>query len=100
VACRDRGPQWNDSQEATLIRAIAASFADVLAAEAALDGLRELLVVAPGQVRLAHLGHASYPVVPDTVLAGRFDDADVAAVRAVVERCGGRVLTDVDNDWT
>ncbi len=82
------------------MRAIAASFSDVLAAEAALEGLRTLLVFAPGQVRVARLGHASYPVVPDTVLAGRFREADVAAVREVVENFGGRVLTDVDNDWT
>jgi hypothetical protein len=82
------------------MRAIAASFSDTLAAEAALDGLRKLLPVAPGQVGLARLGHASYPVVPDTVLAGRFNEGDVAAVREVVQRFGGQVLTDVDNDWT
>ena len=95
------GTHWQDiSGGAAPIRAIAASFSDALAAEAALDGLRRRLVVTPGQVRLARLGHPSYPVVPDTVLAGRFDEADVAAVREVVERFGGRVLTDVDNDWT
>ncbi len=82
------------------MRAIAASFSDTLAAEAAMDGLRKLLVFAPGQVGLARLGHASYPVVPDTVLAGRFDEGDVAAVRELVEHFGGKVLTDVDNDWT
>jgi hypothetical protein len=82
------------------MRAIAASFSDTLAAEAALDGLRKLLPFAPGQIGLARLGHAAYPVVPDTVLAGRFDESDVAAVREVVERFGGQVLTDVDNDWT
>lgn len=78
------------------MHAVAASFSSLLAAQAA----RAALVIAfPGRLgslRVAPLGHATYPVIPQHVLAGDFDDADLAAARRIVEEYGGSVVADVD----
>lgn len=82
------------------MHSLAASFATLPAAEAASKALEVALPLASGQVRVATLGHTTYPVVPDSVLAGRFDDADVAAVCDIVARFGGTIVTDVDTRQT
>ena len=47
-------------------------------------------------VRLAPLGNADHPDGPTTVLAGRFGDDVMAAVRTAVAEMGGTVVMDVD----
>jgi len=78
------------------MRTVAASFSTLPAAEGALAALGAAFDLAPGQVKLALLGHTTYPADPDRIMAGRFEDADVIAVREIVERFGGTIVTDVD----
>ena len=83
------------------MRTLAASFRTQSAAAAALVALGDVMPLARGQVRLAALGHPWYPAgVRGNLLAGRFDEHDVAEVRALIERFGGRIVTDIDTQRT
>jgi hypothetical protein len=51
-------------------------------------------------VRIAPLGQASGPYGPTTVLAGRFTDDVIAAVRSSLAQLGGTVVFDADERET
>ena len=81
------------------MRVLAAKFADREAALRVLESLRAAYDLGPHDAEVAPLGE------PDdgdrsTVLAGRFHDARLAAIRDTISRAGGLVVADVDEGWT
>jgi hypothetical protein len=77
---------------------LAASFANEAAAEAALSHLLRRFGGHHEEIRVSPLGRASDPTGPGAVLAGRFEDDVLDAVRAAVEAAGGSII--VIRDWT
>jgi histone H3/H4 len=78
------------------MRIVAASFMEHVVATAAMNRLSDELGVGHGTIRVAPLGRAAEPHGPTVVLAGRFQDDAVGAVRTVVEELDGTVVIDVD----
>ena len=81
------------------MRILAASFMTAAAATKALDALNRQFGAAD-DVRLAPLGHAGRRGGPTMVLAGRFADGVVDAVRRAVKKFGGTVVVDTDERAT
>ena len=72
---------------------VGARFRALAGARAALRAIRTSVGVAPGDVAVRPLGGTRYETpIDDFVLAGRFDDRDVAAVINAVHANGGRVI--------
>jgi hypothetical protein len=78
------------------VRVIAATFRDETAAERVLGRLREAFELRRTDAELAPLGVVGSDLDEATLLAGRFYDDRVPTIRALIERCGGRVVMDVD----
>jgi hypothetical protein len=72
---------------------IGARFGDAGTANDALGELRDRIAVAPGDLGLRALGSLRYerPAV-GVVVAGRFEQADVDAVVAIMVRHGGEIV--------
>ena len=81
------------------MRVIAVTFADVAAANTALERLRTRFAMGPGDASVAPLGSVEGRG-PAAVLAGRFEDRDVSEVRDLLVAGGGVVVSDVDESWT
>ncbi len=82
------------------MRVLAARFIDAAAADRALAHLRHRLELGSDDASLAPLGGTDQPTDGSVVLAGRFRESRVAAVRRFIEASGGVVVTDVDEGWT
>jgi hypothetical protein len=81
------------------MRILAASFMTLASATKALDALNRQFGT-EDDVRLAPLGRAGGPGGPTMVLAGRFADDVVEAVRRAVKKFGGTVVVDADDRAT
>jgi hypothetical protein len=81
------------------MRVLAAAFDDAADASSTLEELRQRYGLRPGDAAIAPLGSAE-PSGERTVLAGRFDDEEVAEIRSLVAEHGGRVVSEVDESWT
>ena len=77
------------------MRIFAASFLSEDSAVQALETLDRRFGVR-AQIRIAPLGHAGTGGGPPMVLAGRFEDDVMAAVRLAVAELGGSVVVDAD----
>jgi hypothetical protein len=78
------------------MRIFAASFMTRATAVQALDAL-DRWFDGSADVRIAALGHAGGGTGPTMVLAGRFGDDVMAAVRIAVAELGGTVVVDRDD---
>ena len=76
---------------------LAGSFDEPGQARAAMADLREELDLGEGDVDVASLG-GSDP--GQAVLAARVREHRLDTAQAVVQRHGGRIVTDVPEDWT
>lgn len=76
---------------------LASSFAEPEHARAAMEDLRDELKLAEGDVDVASLG-GSDP--GRAVLAARVREHRLEDAQAVLRRHGGRIVTDVPEDWT
>ena len=54
----------------------------------------------PPDVDIAPLGALDKASATDTLLAGRFDDAQAPQVAELVRECGGEIVANVDETWT
>lgn len=83
----------------SILRVLAAQFADRDAATRVLEQLRALYDLGPHDAETAPLGdnddHDGL-----TLLAGHFDDAQLPHVKASIELAGGEIVADVDEGWT
>ncbi len=81
------------------MRVMAARFVGLDAASGVLTQLRSAFGSGPGDVSVAPLGgeEESGSVF---LIAGRFPDSGVAKVRSIVERGGGRIVADVEEQHT
>lgn len=79
------------------IHVLAGSFAEPEQARAAMADLRDELGLAEADVDVASLG-GSEP--GRAVLAARIREHRLHLAQAVVRRHGGRIVTDVPEDWT
>lgn len=72
---------------------VGARFGDAESANAALQDLRGVITVAPGDLGVRPLGSLRYerPAV-GAVVAGRFELADVEAVVRIMEHHGGEIV--------
>jgi hypothetical protein len=83
------------------VRGLAAKFPDRLQASAALDALRRHLPLADDDAAIAPLGTpGAVDEGEQTLLAGRFRENQVDIVCSAVAHAGGRVVADVDEQWT
>jgi hypothetical protein len=82
------------------VRVIAATFKDRRSANRTLKLLRGAFDLGEEDAQLAPLGVAGTENDDSIVLAGRFWEARVATVCEMVERYGGNVVVDVDEDMT
>ena len=78
------------------MRVLAASFADREAAVRVLDALRERYELSPDDAAVAPLGLGASSTHPFTVLAGRFQEDRIDAVRELGEGHGGEIVVVVD----
>jgi hypothetical protein len=83
-----------------MVRILAASFMDEDSAASAMRELDARFSTDGAGVSVAALGRASQPGGPTTILAGRFREEVIAAVRHAVEGFGGTVVVDVDEGAT
>ena len=81
------------------MRVLAVAFEDAGAATQALEELQRRYALGPDDASVAPLGAVDGPG-PSAVLAGRFDDDEVADVRALLAERGGEVVSEVDERWT
>ncbi len=81
------------------MRILAASFMTQVAAAATGAYLNRRFPLG-GLVEFAELGRAGKPNGPTTVLAGRFADDVIGAVRDAVTERGGTVVVDIDETRT
>jgi hypothetical protein len=83
------------------VRVLAARFPDRNRAANALRALRLRLGLADDDADIAPLGTPGRGDEGEqTLLAGRFDEAQTGFVRTVVADSGGDVVADVDEQWT
>jgi hypothetical protein len=83
------------------LRVLAARFPDRQRAAKALRALRVHFGLAEDDADIAPLGTPGRGDEGEqTLLAGRFDDAQTEFVRTVVADSGGHVVADVDEQWT
>lgn len=82
------------------MRVLAARFSDRRIASAVRDMLRRRMDVAPPDVEIAPLGIPGQPSTNDTLLAGRFSDAQAPEVAELVVEAGGEIVANVDETWT
>jgi hypothetical protein len=78
------------------MRILAASFEDEQAATDAMERLDREFGLIAGSIHVAGLGRASDPSGPGGILAGRFEQDVIAAVRAVVRVMGGTIVVDAE----
>ncbi len=81
------------------MRVLAAAFEDPGAANSTLRELRRRYRLQPGDAGIAPLGSVGAGEAR-TLLAGRFYDDAVPEVKSLVAQHGGRVVSDVDEQWT
>lgn len=77
------------------MRIFAASFLTEDSAASALDALSRRFS-ASSSIRIAPLGHTGGAKGPGMVLAGRFEDHVIDAVRVSIAELGGTVLVDAE----
>jgi hypothetical protein len=77
------------------MRILAASFLTEESAVRALDAL-DRQFRATSSIRIAPFGHTGGVQGPSMLLAGRFDDHVIEAVRAAVAELGGTVIVDAE----
>jgi hypothetical protein len=81
------------------MRVLAAAFEELGAATSALEELRDRYGLRATDAGIAPLASGD-PSGGQTLLAGRFYDDAVPAIRAVVAEHGGEVVSEVDESWT
>jgi hypothetical protein len=77
------------------MRIFAASFLTEDSAASALEALSRRFY-ATSSIRIAPLGHTGGAKGPSMVLAGRFEDHVIDAVRLSIAELGGKVLVDAE----
>jgi hypothetical protein len=80
-----------------MVRVLAARFEDRSAATGVLERLRSQYELGPADVAVAPLSDAEQD---GTVLAGRFLEHRLRDVVDLIQRAGGHVVADVDEEWT
>lgn len=95
LACRDSRLKLSGLRLLT-VRVLAARFTDADAGQRALAQLRGSLDLGEQDVGLAPLGGADDLDTGAVLLAGRFRDTALPAIRSLIEQCGGVIVADVD----
>ena len=82
------------------MRVLAARFSDRRIASAVREILQRRLHLEAPDVDIAPLGIPGQPATNDTLLAGRFSDAQAPEVAELVREAGGEIVANVDESWT
>jgi hypothetical protein len=82
------------------MRVLAARFSDRRIASAVIELLQRRLHVAAPDVDIAPLGMPGQPSANDTLLAGRFSDAQAPEVAQMVRDAGGEMVANIDEILT
>ncbi|MDQ3553721.1 MAG: hypothetical protein M3395_04865 [Chloroflexota bacterium] len=82
------------------MRVIAARFMEAEAASRVISRMKARLDLGPDDVGIAPLGGADQPEGAQVLLAGRFREARLEEIRAIIERHGGVIVADLDEGRT